>query len=132
MNESKELRPGFVQLTLRIGSAQVSEEHQEISLQQLQRELLELDVEAVDQVQKKQFPVGSKGIAVDLSVLLLKMAASGGVLTALIKVIQAWLSRDHRATTITLEIGGDKLSIKNADSKEQRKLIASWLKRHRF
>jgi hypothetical protein len=66
----------------------------------------------------------------DFGTLVVTLAASGGVLTTLINVVQSWVARSDRHA-ITLEMGGDKLAITGVSSKEQTKLIAAWLSRHK-
>src|SRR5215472_17355857 len=51
-----------------------------------------------------------KGAPIDWQTVVVSLAASGGVLTTLIGTVQAWLTR-HERSSITLEIGGDKLII---------------------
>lgn len=76
----------------------------------------------------KPTPPGSKAIgSVDWGQLLLSLAASGGVLTALVGLIQARLGRDRKAT---IEIDGDKLELSGLDAAEQKQLILAWLDRH--
>jgi len=62
--------------------------------QQLHQELIELDVEAVDFVSAGETPSKAKaGDPIAWGTLLLTLAASGGVFTTLINVLQSWLSR---------------------------------------
>ena len=74
-------------------------------------------------------PTGSKAVAgvVDWNQVLLTLAASGGVLTTLIGVIQ---SRVSRARTAELVIGGDKLVVSGLATEDQRRLIEAWVDRH--
>jgi hypothetical protein len=98
---------------------------------QLRTDLLELDVENVDFVRADETPEGTKtGTPIDWTTLLLTVAASGGVLTTLINVLQAWLTRQDRKS-LSLEIDGDKLTVTGISSKEQKRLIDAWLSRHR-
>jgi hypothetical protein len=97
----------------------------------LREELLELDVEAVEFAQGGETPEGAKiGRAVDWNTLLLTLAASGGVLTTIIGMLQSWLTR-HERRSVTLEIDGDKIEITGISSEEQKRLIDAWLRRHR-
>jgi hypothetical protein len=50
--------------------------------------------------------------AIDWNTLLITLAASGGALTTLINLIKDRMTRDR---TITIEIGGNKLSLSGAD-----------------
>lgn len=117
-------------LTLNAGR-EVEDEELEQLTQQLRRELLELDVEAVELLRSGKAPSKAKaGDAITWGSLLLTLAASGGVLTTLIQVLQSWLTR-HEQRSLTLEIDGDRLEITGVSSKEQERLIEAWLGRHR-
>ncbi len=98
--------------------------------QQLREDLTELDVEAVDLVRAGETPAKAKvGDPIIWGTLLLTLAASGGVITTVINVLQSWLTRQERRS-ISLEIDGDKLEIKGISSKEQQRLINEWRRRH--
>lgn len=97
----------------------------------LREELLGLDVEAVEFAKSGETPEGAKvGPAIDWNTLLLTLAASGGVLTTIIGVLQSWLTR-HEGRSVMLEIDGDKIEITGISSEEQKRLIDAWLRRHR-
>jgi len=97
--------------------------------QQLRSDLLQLDVEDVALPSAEKVPEGSKGDAVTWGQLIIALAASGGVFTTLITLLQAWVTR-HERHTLALEIDGDKLEIAGISSKEQKCLIDEWLSRH--
>jgi hypothetical protein len=106
-------------------------ENLEMFSRQLREELLELDVESVDYVTNGELLEGAKsGTPIDWNTLLLTFAASGGVITTIINLLQSWLAR-HDKRTIVLEIDGDKLEVTGISSKEQKQLIDKWLSRHR-
>ena len=103
----------------------------ERAARQLREEFLELDVETVEFARGGETPEGAKaGAAPDLSTILLTLAASGGVLTTIIGVLQSWLTR-HERRSVTLEIDGDKIEITGISSEEQKRLIDAWMRRHR-
>lgn len=105
------------------------EERERLALQ-LRRELLELDIDSAEHDTSGSIPEGAKaGDAFTLGTLILTMAASGGVLTALINTVQTWLTRTE-ARGVSLEINGDKLEIKGISSEEQNRLVNLWLARH--
>ena len=98
--------------------------------QQLREELTGLEVEGVDLVRAGETPAKAKvGDPITWGTLLLTLAASGGVITTVINVLQSWLTRQERRS-ISLEIDGDKLEIKGISSKEQQRLINEWRSRH--
>jgi len=98
---------------------------------QLRTELMELDIESANLVRAGKIPAGAKtGEPITWGALLVTLAASGGVLTALINVLQSWLTR-HEQRGVSLEVDGDKLEVKGMSSQEQQQLIDAWLSRHR-
>lgn len=99
--------------------------------EQLREDITELDVEDVHLVHAGEAPERAKADgSIAWGTLLVALAASGGVLTTLINVLQSWLTR-HERRSITVEIGGDKLEVTNISSEEQQRLINAWLSRHR-
>ena len=98
---------------------------------QLWDELSELDVQA-DLMTSGSAPANTKaGDVIEWGTLLLTLAASGGVITALINTIQTWLTNRNQPATVTVEIGGDKLQITGNPSPEQQQLVKAFLHRHR-
>jgi hypothetical protein len=61
--------------------------------------------------------------------LLIAIGASGGVLTTLIGLLQAWLVRGS-ARTLAVEIDGDRLELPAATSEERKRVTDAWLSRH--
>lgn len=98
----------------------------------LREQLLELgDIETVNFKAAEQVPEHTKdGGAVSLGALIVTLAASGGVFTSLIGMLQAWLTT-HERRSVVLEIDGDKVEVKGITSKEQKKLIDVWINRHK-
>ena len=97
---------------------------------QLRDELSELDVQA-DLVTGGSAPANTKaGDVIEWGTLLLTLAASGGVITALINAILTWLTNRNQSATITIEIGGEKLQITGNPSPEQQQLVKAFWQRH--
>jgi len=119
-----------IQLLLNLdASPEVDDEELEELTRKLRKELLELDIEAADFVSAGEAPAGARSAEpVTLGTLLLTLAASGGVLTTVVNVLQDWLSR-HDKHSVTLEIGGDKIQVTGISSEEQKRLINAWLTR---
>lgn len=116
--------------TIRIDTGSGDGEERTALYRRFRTEILKLgEVERVES-EVVAAPRGSKSSGLDLQTLILTMAASGGVLTTLIGFIQAWLTRRAKAT-VTIEIGGDKLTITGASSEAERRLIDSWMNRHK-
>jgi hypothetical protein len=117
-----------VNLTIRT-EGEVDPEYLAKLTQQLRDALLRLDVEDVALPSAEKAPEGSKGDAVTWGQLVIALAASGGVFTTMITLLQAWVTR-HERHTLTLEIDGDKLEITGISLEEQKRLIDEWLSRH--
>lgn len=119
-----------IQLSLRVdarGDAD-AEEVAEIA-SQLRRELLDLDVEAVELARAGPAPAGSKAVDVlAVGTLLITLAKSSG-LAAVVGAVQSWLSGRHQRS-VKIEIGGDTLEVTGVTSDEQRRLIDDWIARH--
>ncbi|MBI3242190.1 MAG: hypothetical protein HYZ49_07850 [Chloroflexi bacterium] len=95
---------------------------------QVADELRELEIETVELGRNEAPPGAMSGPGIDWSLVLVTLAASGGVLTTVINLLQARLSRDERRS-VTVEIGGDKLTLTGVSSEQQQQLIDEWLKR---
>jgi len=96
----------------------------------LQRELLQLDVDAVDRVSAGPAPDGSRGVDLAaLGALIVQVGKSAPVLGQVIDVIQAWAARAPDRT-VDLRIGDDTIKLGGLSEPDQRALIDSWIARH--
>jgi hypothetical protein len=94
----------------------------------LRRELLELDVEAVDRRRAEEPPPGARGAeAAELGSLLVTLGPT--VLGSVVETIRAWLSRD-RGRSARLQLGDDVLELSDASPEQQKQLIAAFLARN--
>ena len=115
-----------VLLNLNAGSELDAEEKERVT-RQLREELMRLDVDGVDYVKSGKAPAKAKaGDPITWGKLLLMLVPSGGVLTKIIGAIQSWLTR-HNQRSISLEINGNKIDIKDISSEDQKRLIDSWI-----
>ena len=106
------------------------DEELEVLTRQLREELLDLNIEAVDLVRAGEIPERAKaGDPITWGELLLTLAASSGALTALISLLQAWLTR-HSQSSVTAKIGDDELTVTGKPNKQQQQVIDGWLRRH--
>ncbi|HEX6932891.1 MAG TPA: hypothetical protein VF162_12155 [Streptosporangiaceae bacterium] len=96
---------------------------------QLRRELLELDVDAVDMPRMDTPPPGSRGADVAALGALVVTIAQTPLLGSVVDTVQSWLARSRQGT-IKLELGGDVLELTGVSSEEQRRLTDEWLRRH--
>ncbi len=103
------------------------EEQAELT-RRLRENLLELDVDAVEQVRSGAAPAGAKGDPVTLATLAVTLAPMA--LTELMKALQSWLSRHERAS-VSVESGAEKIVVTGSPSKEQQRLIEAFISRQK-
>jgi hypothetical protein len=96
---------------------------------QLRRELLELDVEAVDIPRAGEPPPGSRAVDVAALGALVVTFAQPQLLASVVSAVQSWLAGSHKRS-IKLELGGDVLELAGVSTDEQRRLTDEWLRRH--
>jgi hypothetical protein len=96
---------------------------------QLRRELLGLDIDAVEVPEAGKPPPGSRAVDVAALGALVVNIADSQVLAAVVATIRSWLVGSSRRS-ITLRLGGDALELTGVSSKEQRRLADEWLARH--
>jgi hypothetical protein len=96
---------------------------------QLRRELLDLDVDAVEPVRAGEPPPGTRAVDVAALGALVVTMAQSQVLSHVVAVVRSWLARSPQRS-IKLEFGGDALELTGVSSKEQRRLTDEWLRRH--
>jgi hypothetical protein len=95
---------------------------------QLQCELQELDLDAVERVRQGQAPPGARAIDVLALGTLLVTIAKPVVLSSAVEVVRSWLSGRQRS--VKLEIDGDVLEVTGLSTADQRVLISAWLARN--
>jgi hypothetical protein len=96
----------------------------------LRAEVVEHEFDLVHDLAGEPVPDGAKAAdPAGVDSLLIALAASGGVLTGLIGLLQAWLLRGS-ARTLVVELDGDRLELSAATSEERRRLTNAWLSRH--
>jgi hypothetical protein len=117
-------------LTINLALGGDSEELETIT-RQLRKSILELPVESVESPPTTVALGGAKGDAGVAGTLLITLAASGGVITALINAVQSYLSQKRERTpTVTVEVDGDRLTVTGLSSKEGKRLVDAWIARH--
>ena len=121
-------RPGLVDVRIAVGpdgdAAEVAE-----ATAQLRRELLDLDVEAVDVPRLGEAPPGTRGAELaELGALIVTLGQSQ-LLQAVLATVRSWLAGSANRR-VKLELGGDTLELTGVSSDEQRRLADAWLRRH--
>jgi hypothetical protein len=95
---------------------------------QLRRELLELDVEAVERPPGEPPPPGTRAVEVALLGTLV-VGAGRTAIAAVVHTIQAWVARTT-SRTVKLTLDGDSIEVTNASDDDQRRLIETFVARH--
>ena len=117
------------QLLLHIDAGPEADQEEQAQLaQRLREHLLELEVDAVDQVRSGAAPAGAKGDAISLATLAVTIAPVA--LKALTDMLQSWLTRHERAS-VTIESGDTKLIMTGTPSPEPLRIIDAWVTRHK-
>jgi hypothetical protein len=120
--------PATLRVQVAVGPDGDPEEITQATLR-LRRELLDLDVEAVQVPHGGEPPPGSRAVDVAALGALVVNLADSQLLAAAVAAVRSWLSGSPRRS-IKLEIGGDALELTGVSSKEQRRLADEWLARH--
>lgn len=121
-------QPSALGVQVVVGPDGDAEEIAEATLQ-LRRELLELDVVAVEVPSAGEPPPGARAIDVAALGVLLVHLADPDMLAGVVAAVRSWLSRSSKRS-IKMELGGDLLELKGVSSQEQRRLTDEWLARH--
>jgi hypothetical protein len=120
-------RPATLGIQLAVGSDDDAEQVAEAT-RQLRRELLDLDVEAVEQPRAGEPPPGSKAVELATLGALLVTVAKSQLLGPVVAAVRSWLAGSQRS--VRLELDGDVLELTGVSSREQQRLADEWLRRH--
>jgi hypothetical protein len=120
--------PATLGVQLAVGPDDDAEEVAEATLQ-LRRELLDLDVEAVELPSGGEPPPGTRAVELAALGALVVTAAKSQLLGPVVAAIRSWLAGAPQRT-VKLELDGDVLELTGVSSKEQRRLTDEWLRRH--
>jgi hypothetical protein len=94
---------------------------------QLRRELLDLEVEAVELARASEAPPGTRAVELAALGALVVTVANSHLLSAVVTAVRSWLAGQQRS--IELELDGDVLKLTGLSSEEQRRLTDEWLHR---
>jgi hypothetical protein len=122
-----EKRPATLSIQVGAGPDDDAEQVAEATLQ-LRRELLGLDVEAVELPSAGEPPPGTRAVELAALGALIVTAAKSQLLGPVVAAVRAWLAGASQRT-VKLELDGDVLELTGVSSKEQRRLTDEWLRR---
>jgi hypothetical protein len=114
-------------IQLVVGLDDDAEEVAEATLQ-LRRELLDLEVEAVELPRASEAPPGTKAVELAALGALVVTVANSHLLGAVVTAVRSWLAGQQQRS-IELQLDGDVLKLTGLSSKEQRRLTDEWLHR---
>jgi hypothetical protein len=120
--------PAALSVQVAVGPDGDAEEIAQATLQ-LRRELLDLDVDAIEVPGAGEPPPGSRAADVAALGALIVNLADPQLLTAVVATVRSWLAGSSRRS-IKLQLGGDALELTGVSSSEQRRLTDEWLARH--
>jgi hypothetical protein len=121
-------QPATLGIQLAVTPDDDTEEVAEATLR-LRRELLDLDVEAVQVPQAGEAPPGTRAVELAALGALAVTIGHSQLLGPLVAAIRAWLAGSPQRS-IKLELDGDALELTGVSSQEQRRLTDEWLRRH--
>jgi hypothetical protein len=121
-------RPETLGIQVTLGPDTDPEEIAEATLR-LRRELLDLDVEAVELPSAGEPPPGTRAVELAALGALVVTVAQSKLLAGVVTAVRAWLGGSPQRS-IKLELDGDVLELTGVSSKEQRRLTDEWLRRH--
>ncbi len=115
-------------LTLTVNASDADSEDRAELARHLRQQLIEADVDSVEFTHPGTLPPGAKGDPASLFALAVSVAPA--VVTAMFGMLQVWLSHHDRAS-VTVESGGEKLTLTGTLSSEQKQMVEAFLNRHK-
>ena len=123
-----EEQPATLGIQVAVGPDADPEEVAEATLQ-LRRELLDLDVEAVELPRGGAPPPGTRAVELAALGALVVTVGQSPLLGPVLAAVRSWLAGSPQRS-IKLELDGDTLELSGLSSNEQRRLVDEWLGRH--
>jgi hypothetical protein len=96
---------------------------------QLRRELLDLDVEAVELPRAGEPPPGTRAVELAALGALVVTVGQSPLFGPVLATVRSWLAGSQQRS-VKLELDGDVLELTGLSSKEQQRLADEWLRRH--
>lgn len=115
-------------LTLTVNASGADSEDRAELARRLRQQLIEADVDSVEFTRPGTLPPGAKGDPASLFSLAVSVAPAA--VTAMFGMLQVFLSRHDRAS-VTVESGGEKLTLTGTLSSEQKQMVEAFLNRHK-
>ena len=123
-----EEQPATLGIQVAVGPDDDAEQVAEATLR-LRRELLDLDIDAVELPSGGEPPPGTRAVELAALGALAVTLAKSQMLGPVVAAVRAWLAGSPQRS-IKLELDGDVLELTGLSSNEQRRLTDEWLRRH--
>jgi hypothetical protein len=120
--------PATVGIQVAVGPDDDAEEVADATLG-LRRELLDLDVEAVELPRAGEAPPGARAVELAALGALVVTVTQSDLLGPIVAAVRSWLAGQPQRS-IKLELDGDTLQLTGLSSKDQQRLADEWLRRH--
>jgi hypothetical protein len=121
-------QPATLGIQVEVGPSDDAEAVAKATLQ-LRRELLDLDVDAVEQPRAAEPPPGSRAAELVAFGTLIVTVAQSQLLVQVVAAIRSWLAGSQQRS-IRIELDGDILELSGLSSRRQQQLADEWLQRH--
>jgi hypothetical protein len=96
----------------------------------LRRELLELDVDAVEPAVGDRAPEDARAVEALLAgALIVRLSQTSEALSSLIGTVRSWLG-SHDDRRVRIELDGDVIELSSATDEERERLVDTWIERH--
>jgi hypothetical protein len=96
----------------------------------LRRELLELDVAAVEPALSDGAPEDARAVEALLAgALIVRLSQTSEALSSLIGTVRSWLG-SHDDRRVRIELDGDVIELSSASDEERERLVDTWIERH--
>lgn len=120
-----------IEVGVRVGAGEQADDAELAELAMgLREELLALDVASVDVASAGPAPAGTRGgDALAVGALIVSLAASSGLLGAMVDAVASWVARPGQRS-VRLELDGDVLEVAGVSAREQQRLVQTWIDRH--
>jgi len=115
-------------LTLTVNASGADSEDRAELARRLRQQLIEANVDSVEFTRPGSLPPGAKGDPASLFALAVSVAPAA--VTAMFGMLQVFLSRHDRAS-VTVESGGETLTLTGTLSAEQKQMVEAFLNRHK-
>jgi hypothetical protein len=108
---------------------EASAEERDTRARQLRREMLDLDVDAIEYAHGDAPPSGSKAVDVaEVGTLIVAIANSASAILGLVNALHAWRQRNRRHDVL-VTLNGELLQVSGLSSTAQQELTKEWLER---